>query len=142
MVIIIQLSFPPRWVKLQPVLFKRATREVCKKERRPEDLESMEEKGEERRFLALLGEREGKIAFDLGEDIWPVKKQNNCRKINHFSEMRKKGWEIKGGRRILVIGYNTNLSDYPAPTGQGRNMVGGKKAEAADTVLTKMYTLQ
>ena len=56
--------------------------------------------------------------------------------------MRKKGWEIKGGRRILVSGYNINLSNYSAPTGQGRNKVGGKKAEAADTVLTKMYTLQ
>ena len=42
----------------------------------------------------------------------------------------------------IVRGYNINLSDYSAPTGQGRNMVGGKKAEAADTVLTKMYTLQ
>ena len=56
--------------------------------------------------------------------------------------MRKKGWEIKGGRRILVSGHNINLSNHSAPTGQGRNKVGGKKAEAADTVLTKMYTLQ
>ena len=56
--------------------------------------------------------------------------------------MRKRGWAIKGGRRILVSGYNINLSDYFAHTGQGRNKVGGKKAEAADTVLTKMYTLQ
>ena len=70
-------------------------------------------------------------------------KQNNCCKINlFFSEMRKRGWAIKGGRRILVSGYNINLSDYFAHTGQGRNKVGGKKAEAADTVLTKMYTLQ
>ena len=65
MVIIIQLSCPPRWVKLQSVLFKRATIEVCKKEGRPEDLESRKEKGEERRYLALLGEREGKIALTL-----------------------------------------------------------------------------
>ena len=56
--------------------------------------------------------------------------------------MEKKGWAIKGGCRILVSVYSTNLSNYPAHTGQGRNMMGGKKAEAADTVLTKMYTLQ
>ena len=70
-------------------------------------------------------------------------KQNNCCNINYYFWVEEEGvGAVKGGRRILVSGYNINLSDYSAPTGQGRNMVGGKKAEAADTVLTKMYTLQ
>ena len=62
-----------------------------------------ERKRRREKIFGALGGKRRKDCFDVGEDIWPVKKQNNCRKINHFSEMRKKGWEIKGGRRILVI---------------------------------------